>query len=171
MNAKPSQPKVSPAKKSAAKQTRPPARGLRTRRSWSDKVLASKPPEVTRLSHAFADMPEGCQMLIASPKLVDEYLRRVPAGTTRTTKTMRDDLAAALDAEHTCPLTTGIFLRIAAEAAWEQYQAGSPLADVAPFWRVLDPDSPLGKKVTCGPEFIRSQRAKEARSGRLPQSN
>ncbi|MCC6231359.1 MAG: hypothetical protein IT580_01880 [Verrucomicrobiales bacterium] len=143
---------------------------MRTRRSWSDKLLSSKPPEVKRLAHAFADMPEGCQMLIASPQLVDEYLRRIPAGTTRTTKTLRDDLAAALHAEHTCPLTTGIFLRIAAEAAWEQHQAGSPLAKVAPFWRAIDPDSTLAKKITCGPEFIRRQRAKEAQS-KLPASS
>lgn len=100
-------------------------------------------------------------MLIASPAAVDAYLREIPAGTTRTVRVLRDDLAAAHDAEHTCPLTTGIFLRIVAEAAWEQIQAGSPVGDVAPFWRVLDPDSILAQKLACGPQFIRQQRRRE----------
>ncbi len=160
-----------PAKARSARRTTTPSkagapRRLASRRSWTDKVRDSKPPEVFRLDRAFSDLPEGCRMLIASPKIVDEYLRRVPRGTTRTVKSLREDLAASLDADHTCPLTTGIFLRIASEASWEQLQAGASPDEVAPFWRVVDPESALAKKLPCGPAFILQQRRRESRGER-----
>jgi hypothetical protein len=31
-----------------------------------------------------------------------------------------------------------------------------------PFWRVIAPDSPLARKLSCGPDFIRYRRALEA---------
>lgn len=64
------------------------------------------------------------------------------------------------------PLTTGIFLRIVAEAAWEQLQAGKSRSEVAPFWRVIDPDSKAARKLPCGAEFIVRQRRIEARRTR-----
>jgi hypothetical protein len=73
----------------------------------------------------------------------------------------REDLAIAHRADFTCPLTAGIFLRIAAELAWEQHQHGKPLAKITPFWRVVDLKSPLAKKLACGVAFIAKQRQRE----------
>jgi len=39
-------------------------------------------------------------------------------------KTLRKDLAADFHADNTCPLSTAIFVRIAAEAAFEQFISG-----------------------------------------------
>jgi hypothetical protein len=53
------------------------------------------------------------------------------------------------------------FLRTVAEAAWDQIEAGTPVTQVAPFWRVVDPASPLAKKLRAGSEWITQQRAAE----------
>ena len=118
-------------------------------------------PVVKRLEKAFADMPEGSRMLIATPALLDAYVRAIPAGQTVTAKAMRAELADRHQAEHACPATTGIFLRIVAEAAWERHLAGEPLTTITPFWRIIDPDSALARKLACGAEFIRQQRLQE----------
>ena len=129
--------------------------------TWNDKLRCSKASEVKRLDKAFAGMPEGSRMLIASPAILDEYVRAIPQGRTVSVKSMRDELADRHRAEHTCPVTTGIFLRIVAEAAWERHLTGESLESLTPFWRVIEPDSPLAAKLACGTDFIAKQRAKE----------
>lgn len=74
---------------------------------------------------------------------------------------IREDLAGAYGADVTCPLTAGIFLRIAAELAWEQHQQGQPLANITPFWRILDEKSNAARKLACGVDFIVQQRCGE----------
>ena len=101
-------------------------------------------------------------MLVATPRLVDDYMRSVPSGERRTVAQMRNDLAAAHGADICCPISTSIFARIAAEAALEETAAGAPLSDVTPFWRVIEDDGTVAKKLSCGPDFIQSQRAAEA---------
>jgi hypothetical protein len=59
-----------------------------------------------------------------------------------------------------CPLTAGIFIRIISEVALEKMSAGD--MHVSPFWRVVDPKSPLARKISCGPETIIKLRASEA---------
>ena len=133
----------------------------RRKPTWTEKLERSRPPEVAVLDRPFADMPEGCRMLIASPLLVDAEVRRIPPGRTVAMAELRAALAAAHGADKTCPLTAGIFLRIVSEAEWEQLQAGAAEHAVAPFWRAVDPASPLAKKLPCGPDFIRQRRAAE----------
>ena len=77
------------------------------------------------------------------------------------TETIRKDLAAEYHAEVTCPLTTGIFIRIAAEAAYEEYKNGKPVNKITPFWRVVGEKSSTAKKLTFGTKFLREQRRKE----------
>jgi hypothetical protein len=129
--------------------------------TWNDKLRCSKAPEVKRLDKSFAGMPEGSLMLIASPEIIDAYVQGIAPGRTVTAKAMREELADRHKAEHTCPVTTGIFLRIVAEAAWERHLAGESLEIITPFWRVIEPDSPLAAKLACGTDFIAKQRAKE----------
>ncbi len=131
------------------------------KRTWNDKLRCSKAPEVKRLDKSFAGMPEGSLMLIASPEMIDAYVQGVAPGRTVTVKAMREELADRHKAEHTCPVTTGIFLRIVAEAAWERRLVGESLETLTPFWRVIESDSPLAAKLACGTDFIAKQRAKE----------
>src|SRR5687767_1183221 len=116
-------------------------------KTWTDKVNAEKIHEVKRLDKKFADMPEGCKMLIATPKIVEEYVKQIPKGKSVSMQTMRNDLASEYRAEYTCPVTSGIFLRMVSEAAYEQIQQGKPLSKVAPFWRIVEENSALNKKL------------------------
>lgn len=76
--------------------------------------------------------------------------------------TLRHALAQAQAADATCPVSTAIFLRVVAEAARDEMQAGARAAEVAPFWRVIEPESPLAKKLRCGPQWTAQQRAAES---------
>lgn len=130
-------------------------------KTWQQKLHNGHSAKVERLEKKFADIPEGATMLVVTPEIVDAYIRNIPQGTHTSLLQMRKDLAAEHHAEHTCPLTAGIFLRIAAEAAWEDYKAGKPLESITPFWRMIDRKAPVCKKLTFGTDFIKEQREKE----------
>jgi hypothetical protein len=134
---------------------------MKSGRSWSEKLHEAKEPQVKRLDKSFADMPGGCIMLIATPKIVDTYIKKIPKGKSIDVLTLRDDLAKEFHAEKTCPLTTGIFLRIVAEAAYEQHLLGTTWSKVTPFWRVIDDKSNLAKKLSFGSDIVYDMRKKE----------
>jgi hypothetical protein len=114
------------------------------------------------LDKDFAGVPAGARLLISCPKEVEHYLRtKVPPGETREIQQMRRELAAAYGADAACPVSTAIFLRTVAEAAWDDIEAGTPISEVAPFWRVVDPPSPLAKKLRAGGAWIEQQRLAE----------
>lgn len=129
------------------------------KKSWSEKFATKKATEIKRIDKKFADIPEGASMLIATPEIVAEYVQQIPSGKSTDIKTMRKDLAAEFHAEYTCPVTSGIFLRIVAEKAFEDIAAGKK--DVIPFWRIIQPDSPLAKKLSFGTAFIAEKRKAE----------
>lgn len=134
---------------------------MATKKTWTEKLQADKKPVVKRIDFDFADIPANSNMFIATPLLIDQYIRQIPQGKTTTTQTMRKDLAIENRADHTCPVTTGIFLRIVAEAAFEKYQQTHSLKGITPFWRVVAPHSALAKKLSFGQDFLLAQRAKE----------
>jgi hypothetical protein len=123
-------------------------------KSWADKMEHPSQPEVKILDKGFADLPSGSKMLIPTPRLIGSYLQHSKAGHLIETKKMRTDLAAELGAKYTCPLTTGIFLRILAEYTYEQKQKGIPLKDLAPIWRVIRPEMPIWKKLSFDPWWL-----------------
>jgi hypothetical protein len=131
------------------------------RKSWQEKMHDGREPRVETAGKTFAGIHAGQRMLLPTPELIDDYLRQVPKGKTVDSNTIRKDLAIEHGAEVTCPLTTGIFLRIVAEAAYEEYQQGKPLNRITPFWRAVDVKSPTAKKLTFGTEFIKEQRLNE----------
>jgi hypothetical protein len=135
--------------------------GTYRRKTWQEKLNDGRQPQVEISDKEFAGVRAGQKMLIPTPKLIDGYIRQIPYGKTVAPATLRNDLALEHGAEVTCPLTTGIFLRIVAEAAYEEYQNGKPLEKVTPFWRVLDEKSNTAKKLTFGTAFIKGQREKE----------
>lgn len=131
-------------------------------KTWAEKMRAPA-PHVETTDKPFAGIPPGSKLLISSPAEIQAYLRRaVRRGATLDIRTMRDRLAKKHGADAACPLSTSIFLRIVAEHAWEQLMQGVTIDDVAPFWRVVDPASPLAKKLRAGPEWIAKQRAAES---------
>lgn len=118
-------------------------------------------PVVEIADKSFAGVEKGSRMLIATPKVVDAYIRNIPKGSSATLQQMREDLAIEYNADTTCPLTSGIFLRIVAENAYDEFQNGKPLNKITPFWRIVNSKSPTVKKLACGPDWVRGQRKKE----------
>jgi len=131
------------------------------RKTWQEKMLGTKEWKVEKTDKDFADMPAGSMMLVATPVIVEDYIRNIPKGKSTTLQQMRKDLAAEYNAEYTCPITAGIFLRIVAEAAYEQMMQGKPFKSIAPFWRMIDEKSPTAKKLSFGTEFLKKERKKE----------
>jgi hypothetical protein len=145
-------------KPATKKVTKKPGKG----KTWTDKANdPAKTHVVKKLEKDFADMPAGAKMLIATPKIIDQYVRQIPKGKSSSLATMRKDLAIEYGAEYTCPVTSGIFLRIVSEAAHEQIEQGTPANKVAPFWRLVDERSNLNKKFSFGQEFVKQKRKRE----------
>jgi hypothetical protein len=64
------------------------------------------------------------KMLIPRPLDVDALIRKIERGKLATVEQIRERLAKDFHANITCPMTTGIFLRIVAEAAVEDLRSG-----------------------------------------------
>ena len=106
----------------------------------------------------FADLKAGEKMLISSPRSIANYVAKIPYGTEKSVKLMRLELAENVNADNTCPLTCGIFLRIAIEASIEQSDGAKP--DL-PFWRVIDRNSSLMKKLPISEKYLIELRTSE----------
>jgi hypothetical protein len=116
-----------------------------------------------RLDKDFAGVPAGSRLLISSSAQMEDYLRQpVSLGTTKEIQQLRRALAALHGANATCPVSTSLFLRTLAEAAWDELEGGKTASAVAPFWRVGDPKSPLAKKLQAGCQGIEQQRLADA---------
>jgi hypothetical protein len=134
---------------------------MATKKTWIDKLESKKEPKIKHIDFDFADIPANSNMYIATPQIIDDYIKEIPKGKKVTVQTMRKDLAIENRADYTCPVTTGIFLRIVAEANYEKYQKTNSLKGITPFWRVIDPESALSKKLTFGQDLIVRQRESE----------
>lgn len=134
---------------------------MATQKSWAEKLHCDKQSKIKRIDFDFADIPANSNMFIATPLIIDNYINQIDKGKSVSTQTMRKDLAIENKADYTCPVTTGIFLRIVAEAGFEKYQQTKSLKGVTPFWRVVEPNSALAKKLTFGQDFLIEQRTKE----------
>jgi hypothetical protein len=120
---------------------------MRSKLSWREKLEKDQQPKLVEIPPKMARFGKG-KMLIPTPMLVDELLRRIPKGKLVTVSELRRKLAADFGADVTCPLTTGIFVRIAAEAAEEDRANGR--RRIAPYWRVVKDDGSLNPKFPGG---------------------
>ena len=130
-------------------------------KTWAEKMNPKAQYKIERTDKDFADIPKGSTMLIATPLIVEEYIKNIPYGTKTTLQQMRKDLAANYHADYTCPVTSGIFLRIVAENAYEELQKGKTIEEITPFWRMIDLKTPAAKKLSFGTDFLLEQRKKE----------
>jgi hypothetical protein len=136
---------------SGAKRTPGPASHAGKWRTKLEKGVAkveALPPE------AWAKMG-GHTMAIPRPLDVDAEMRTVPKGKLITTTQIRVRLAQKYGSDVTCPLCTGIFVRIAAEAAEEDRALGA--AKITPYWRTIKADGKLNEKYPGGVEAQAAQ--------------
>jgi 6-O-methylguanine DNA methyltransferase, DNA binding domain len=89
-------------------------------------------------------------MLVPTALELDAMIRKIPRGHVSTLAQVRNRLARWHHADLTCPLVTGIFLRIVAQAAEEDRQAGKQ--GITPYWRVVRDEGKLNQKFPGGIE-------------------
>ena len=118
-----------------------------SRTRWREKLEKPQEPKVVQIPPKMSRFGEGT-MLIPTPMLVDTLIRKVPKGKLITGGELRRKLAADFATDVTCPLTTGIFVRIAAEAAEEDRVSGK--RGLTPYWRVVKDDGGLNPKYPGG---------------------
>ena len=122
-------------------------------KSWIEKLEAKDKdlPKVVELDEKMRKRyPWARTMLVPHPRQVYEIMARVPRGNLITVNEIRDMLAKKFGADITCPLTTGIFITIAANAAEEiAQQTGQP---PIPWWRTLRSKGELNDKAPGGKE-------------------
>jgi len=114
----------------------------RPKKTWGEKMKA-KPPHHVILDKDFAGIPKGSKLHISCPIEVAAELKTITPGSTMSIQAFRRRLAEKNHCDATCPVST------------------SP-RDVAPFWRVLESNSPMAKKLSFDPAWIDLQREIES---------
>ena len=123
---------------------------MRSRKSWREKLDDSKDlPRVQVIPDRMKTKWGRGTLVIPAPKEVDEMMRQVAKGRVTTINHIRAAIAKKHGATIGCPLTTGIFAWIAANAA-EEVTAAKPNARVTPYWRTLKTGGVLNEKYPGG---------------------
>ncbi len=121
------------------------------RKSWQEKLADSKGlPKVVEINDKMSKRWGTGTVCIPAPIEVDEIMRKVPRGKLITVNQIRETVARKHGATIGCPLTTGIFLNIAARAAEEAAAEGKK--DITPYWRTLKSGGVLNEKYPGGVE-------------------
>lgn len=106
--------------------------------AWRAKLRPDAQPRVV------PDVRQGGRMLVATPLLVAEEVCAIPRGRVVAVSELRARLAQRFNADHTCPLSTGIFLAILAGVVADELRRGR--APSWPIWRVVGDDGRLPVK-------------------------
>lgn len=124
------------------------------RKSWQEKLNDSKGlPKVGKITGKMTKRWGTGTMVIPAPIEVDAIMRRVPKGKLITIAEIRAALADKHDVSVCCPITTGIFAWIAANAAEEaanEADAKGKKTKTTPYWRTLKTGGELNPKYPGG---------------------
>ena len=131
------------------------------KKTWIEKRDTAKPSQVKVSENGFADIKPGQMMLLPSTQQIDTYIRNMPEGETIELKDLRLALASDMGAEMSCPVVTGLHLRVVAEAAYEELTQGKSLSEITPIWRAIGPKAKTLKKLSYDYDFILEQRERE----------
>jgi len=127
---------------------------LPKKKSWSEKLRDSRDlPRVEKISDKMSKRWGTGSVVIPAPLEVDELMKSVPEGKVITIGEIRAALAKKHGATIGCPLTTGIFAWVAANAAGEDREKG--VKSVTPYWRTLKTGGVINPKYPGGVEFQR----------------
>lgn len=129
-----------------------------SRISWREKLERTDHSKIVEVPASMAKRLGPGTMLIPRPMDVDALIRKTKRGKLVTVSEIRARLARDNNVDVACPLTTGIFIRIAAEAAEEDLRNGRKR--VTPYWRVIRDDGSLNEKFPGGVK-AQSRRLKE----------
>jgi hypothetical protein len=122
--------------------------------NWRKRFTNAKSPHVVTLHTDFAGVKAGMRMLISSPEEIAKFITAIPKGETRTIARLRSDLANRSNSDAMCPVTTAIYLKVVAEVSLTELADGTPMSEVVPFWRIIEPSSKLAAKLSCGRDGV-----------------
>jgi hypothetical protein len=126
------------------------------KKSWREKLADSKGlPKTGRITGKMSKRWGTGTMVVPAPVEVDALMRRVPQGKLITIHEIRAALAKKHAVTMACPITTGIFAWIAANAAEEN--AGDGKKNVTPYWRTLKTGGELNPKYPGGIAALRKK--------------
>ena len=118
-------------------------------KSWREKLSDSKDlPRKEEITEKQSKRWGTGTIVIPSPMEVYELMSKVPAGRITTINEIRSALAKKHGATIGCPITTGIFACIAANAAEEERSEGKK--EVMPYWRTLKQGGVINEKYPGG---------------------
>ena len=121
------------------------------RKTWREKLADSKDlPRVVEITGKMSTRWGTGTVCIPAPIEVDEIMRQVPRGKLITVNQIREIVAKRHGATIGCPITTGIFIGIAARAAEEMVTEGKQ--NTTPYWRTLKSKGELNEKYPGGVE-------------------
>jgi len=124
------------------------------KKSWAEKLADNKGlPRVEKITEKMSKRWGTGTVVIPAPMEVDAIMRKIPKGKLTTINEIREALAKKYNATIGCPITTGIFAWIAANAAEEQRQKGE--RNITPYWRTLKTGGVINPKYPGG---IKGQR-------------
>ena len=121
------------------------------KKSWREKLADSKDlPKVEMITEKMSKRWGTGTVVIPAPKEVDEIMKKVPKGKLITINEIRRILAKSHGATIGCPITTGIFAWVAANASMEEAAEGKER--ITPYWRTLKTGGELNPKYPGGIE-------------------
>lgn len=122
---------------------------MKTRKTWREKLADHKDlPKVVEITGGMTAKWGTGSVVIPAPMEVDELMRKVIKGKLTTLNEIRAVLARKHGATIGCPITTGIFAWVAANAAEED--AASGRKRITPYWRTLKSGGELNPKYPGG---------------------
>jgi alkylated DNA nucleotide flippase Atl1 len=128
--------------------------------NWQEKLADDKGlPRVERITEKMSQKWATGTVVIPAPREVDEVMRKVPRGKIITINEIRKILAQKHGATIGCPITTGIFVWIAANAAAEASREGRE--KITPYWRTLKSGGEINEKYPGGAEAQKELLEKE----------
>ena len=134
----------------------------KSKTSWRAKLHKPMLPKLVAVPQGMTKRLGNGIMLIPTAVEVDGMVRKIPLGQVSSVSQIRRRLAHWHNVDVTCPLVTGIFLRIVAEAAEEDRRAGSH--NITPYWRVVREDGGLNAKFPGGIEEQARRLTEEGRT-------
>mgnify|MGYP003795363341 FL=1 len=133
---------------------------MKKKTTWQEKLADSKDlPRVEKIDEKKSKRWGTGTFVIPAPLEVDAIMAKVPRGKLITINEIRQILAVRHHATIGCPITTGIFSWIAANAANEAEQEGKK--NITPYWRTLKTGGLLNEKYPGGLPNLKKRLAAE----------
>jgi hypothetical protein len=122
---------------------------VKAKKTWQEKLNDDKDlPKIEEITGNMSQRWGTGIFVIPAPREVNEIMRQVQKGKLTTINEIRKTLAKKHGTNIACPITTGIFAWVSANAAEEAYASGTK--DITPWWRTLKTGGELNPKYPGG---------------------